>query len=173
MGRAAIAARMVFSADGTPANPSWPKELAMSLWDVLVSIFWFMILFAWISLFVQIMSDLFRDPETSGWGKAAWTVILIALPWIGCLTYLIVRGRSMSDRARQRAERNEEDVRRYVQAVAAPTGESTASELTKLVDLRDRGAISAEEYDRAKAQVLSAAGPTPPAQRDRATVRPS
>jgi len=173
MARTAVGTRMVFSADRTPAKLSWPKELAMSLWDVLVSIFWFMILFAWIALFIQIMLDLFRDPETSGIAKAGWTVLLIVLPWVGCLTYLIVRGRSMSDRARQQAERNEQDLRRYVQSVAAPTSESTASELTKLVDLRDRGAITADEYDRAKAQVLSSAVPTPPVQRDRETVRPS
>lgn len=145
----------------------------MDIWDVLVSIFWFMVLFAWIVLLFQIFGDLFRDQETSGWGKALWTVFLIVLPWIGCLTYLIVRGRSMSERARQEAVRNEQDLRRYVQSVAAPTGESTASELTKLVDLRDRGAISAEDFDRAKAQVLGTAAATTPTQRDRATVRPS
>ena len=146
----------------------------MDIWDVLVSIFWFMVLFAWIVLLFQIFGDLFRDHETSGWGKALWTVFLIVLPWIGCLTYLIVRGRSMSERARMEAERNEQDLRRYVQSVAAaPTGDSTASELTKLVDLRDRGAISAEDYDRAKAQVLGTTAPTAPTQRDRAAVRPS
>jgi hypothetical protein len=42
------------------------------LWDILVSIFWFMLLFAWIWLLVMIFSDLFRDHELSGWAKAAW-----------------------------------------------------------------------------------------------------
>ena len=43
----------------------------MSLWDILVSIFWFMLLFAWIWLLITIFGDLFRDHELSGWGKAA------------------------------------------------------------------------------------------------------
>jgi hypothetical protein len=42
------------------------------LWDVLVSIFWFMLLFSWIWLLVMIVGDLFRDHELSGWGKASW-----------------------------------------------------------------------------------------------------
>jgi uncharacterized membrane protein YcjF (UPF0283 family) len=158
----------------TPANLSCPKEPGMSLWEVFVSIFWFMVLVAWISMFISILTDLFRDHEMSGFGKAAWTFFLIVLPFIGCLTYLIARGRSMNERALERARQQEMDLRRYVKDVAAaPQGDSTASEISKLVDLRDRGAISPEEYDRAKAQVLGTAAPTPPAQRGRETVRPS
>ena len=67
----------------------------MSLWDVLVSTFWFMLLFAWIWLFISIFGDLFRDHEMSGWGKALWTFFLIVMPWLGVLIYLIARGRSM------------------------------------------------------------------------------
>ncbi|HKG51717.1 MAG TPA: PLDc N-terminal domain-containing protein [Actinomycetales bacterium] len=144
----------------------------MSLWDVTVSIFWFMVLVAWIWLFIAILGDLFSDQETSGWAKAAWTLFMVVVPWLGCLTYLIFRGRSMNERSRQRALRQEQELRRYVQDVAAaPKTDSMASELTKLVDLRDRGAISAEEYDRAKAQVLGATVPAPRAARE--TVRPS
>lgn len=42
----------------------------MSLWDVLLSIFWFMLLVAWFWLLIGIITDLFRDPELSGWAKA-------------------------------------------------------------------------------------------------------
>ena len=31
------------------------------LWDVFISIFWFMLLFAWISLLFRIIADIFRD----------------------------------------------------------------------------------------------------------------
>jgi hypothetical protein len=71
----------------------------MSLWDVMLSTFWFMILFAWIWLLIAILSDIFRDHDLSGWGKARWTLSLIVVPWLGALTYLIVRGRPMNDRA--------------------------------------------------------------------------
>ena len=121
----------------------------MSLWDVMVSTFWFFILFAWIALLFSILSDIFRDHELSGWGKGAWALFLIVLPWVGALTYLIARGRSMNERARARAQREELASRQYVREIAAAPL-STADELTKLADLRDRGTISAEDYERAR-----------------------
>jgi hypothetical protein len=136
------------------------KELEMPLWDVVVSIFWFMILFTWIWLLIAIFGDIFRDHELSGWGKALWTLFLVVLPWLGALVYLVARGKSMNDRARAQAERNERAFGQYVRE-AAGTGTSstsgtsgTADELTKLADLRDRGTLSPEEFDRAKAKVL-------------------
>jgi hypothetical protein len=127
----------------------------MSLWDVLVSIFWFMVLFAWIWLLISIFGDLFRDHELSGWGKALWTLFLIVLPWLGALVYLIARGRSMNERALAQAQRNEQEFRRYVQQTAA-SSPSTADELAKLADLRDRGTISEQEFAQAKARLLGA-----------------
>ena len=126
----------------------------MSFWDVILSIIWFMILFAWISLLFTIFADLFRDHELSGWGKALWTVFLVFLPWLGGLIYLIARGRSMNERARAQAQRNEQAFGQYVRETAAAGTTSTADELGKLADLRDRGTISAEEFAHAKAKVL-------------------
>jgi hypothetical protein len=129
------------------------ESVAVSLWDVLVSTFWFMLLFAWIWLFISIFGDLFRDHELSGWGKALWTFFLIVLPWLGVLVYLIARGRSMNERARAQAQRNEQEFRQYVQQAAA-SSPSTADELAKLADLRDRGGISEQEFAQAKARLL-------------------
>jgi Phospholipase_D-nuclease N-terminal/Short C-terminal domain len=127
----------------------------MSLWDVMVSMFWFFVLFAWIWLLITILGDIFRDHELSGWGKAGWTLFLIVVPWLGALVYLIVRGRSMNERARAQAQRNEERSRQYIQDVAASSPVSTADELTKLADLHNRGAISDGDYEQAKTKVLS------------------
>ena len=123
------------------------------LWDILVSIFWFMLLFAWIWLLVMIFSDLFRDHELSGWAKAAWVLFLVVLPWLGALVYLVARGRSMNERAREQVVGNQQDFRRYVRGVAGSSS-STADELAKLADLRDRGVISPEEFTQAKARLL-------------------
>ena len=127
----------------------------MPFWDVLVSIFWFMILFAWIMLLFRIFGDIFSDHELSGWGKALWALFLIVLPWLGALVYLIARGRSMNERALAQAQRNEQAFSQYVRETAGTnTATSTADELSKLADLRDRGTISAEEFQHAKAKVL-------------------
>jgi hypothetical protein len=128
-------------------------------WDILVSIFWFMLLFAWIWLLVMIFSDLSRDHELSGWAKATWALFLIVLPWLGALVYLIARGRSMNERAREQVVGNQQDFRRYVQGVAGSSS-STADELAKLADLRDRGVISSEEFAQAKARLLGTPAPS-------------
>jgi hypothetical protein len=46
------------------------KEFGMPLWDVPVSIFWFMVVVMWPWLLITISGDLFRDRELSGGGKA-------------------------------------------------------------------------------------------------------
>jgi hypothetical protein len=124
-----------------------------SLWDVIVSMFWFMLLIAWIWLLIRILDDIFRDRELSGWAKALWTLILIVIPWFGALAYLIVRGRAMNDRSMQAAQAAEERSRAYVREVAGTT--STADDLRHLGELRDSGAITPAEYEQAKAKTLA------------------
>jgi hypothetical protein len=126
----------------------------MEFWSVVGSIFWFMILFAWIGLIFRIFGDLFGDHELSGWGKALWTLFLIVFPWLGALVYLIARGRSMNERALAKAQRDEQAFSQYVRQTAAESTTSTADELGKLADLRDRGTISDEEFQHAKAKLL-------------------
>jgi len=126
------------------------EEPTMNLWDILLSIFWFMILFAWIWLLISILGDIFRDHELSGWGKALWTLFLIVIPWLGALVYLIARGRAMNERALDREQRRSQE---YSARVGRDT-RSTADEIAKLADLRDRGAISEEEFRHAKAKAL-------------------
>jgi Phospholipase_D-nuclease N-terminal len=128
----------------------------MSFWDIFASIFWFMILFTWIWMLIAIVGDIFRDHELSGWGKALWTLFLIVAPWLGSLIYLIARGRSMNERALAKAQRDERAFGQYVRATAGSGTTSTADELTKLADLRDRGTLSVAEFELAKAKVLGA-----------------
>jgi Phospholipase_D-nuclease N-terminal len=126
----------------------------MTFWDIFVSIFWFMILFTWIWMLIAIVGDIFRDHELSGWGKALWTLFLIVAPWLGSLVYLIARGRSMNERALAQAHRNEQAFGQYVRETAGTGTTSTADELSKLADLRDRGTLSVAEFELAKAKVL-------------------
>jgi hypothetical protein len=139
----------------------------MGLWDVMVSIFWFMLLVAWFWLLIAIISDIFRDDDLSGFAKAAWCIFVIVLPWLGVLMYLIARGQSMGERRSREAARNEQAFRSYVRDVAA-SDRGVSEELTRLTDLRDRGVLTTEEFEQAKRRVLGTSGPTPPA-----TTRPA
>lgn len=129
----------------------------MTFWEFVLSIFWFMLLFAWIWLLITIVSDVFRDHEMSGWSKALWVLFIIVIPWLGALVYLIVRGKSMNERALAQARYDDDTLRRY--ARSAGSAPSTADELAKLADLRDRGTLSEEEFARAKADLLGTRSP--------------
>src|SRR6266576_4909378 len=102
----------------------------------LLNIFWTIFeLFLWIIL-IWIFIDIFRSRDLSGWAKALWFIFVLFIPLIGVLVYLIVRGDSMHERAAQEARQEDREVRRYIQdAAGAP---STADQLTKLAELRDR-----------------------------------
>jgi hypothetical protein len=52
----------------------------------------------------------------------------------------------------QQARQQDKEFRSYVQEAAG--SQSSADQLTKLADLRDRGVISADEFEREKAKVL-------------------
>jgi hypothetical protein len=123
------------------------------LGDVIVSMFWFMLLVVWIWMIIAIFGDIFRDHELGGGAKALWTLFIIIIPWLGALVYLIVRGRSMNERALQAAKANDEHMRAYVRDAAGST--STADELRKLNELRAEGVLSQEDYEKAKAKTLA------------------
>ena len=107
----------------------------------------------WFWILITVFIDIFRSHDLSGWGKALWFLFVLIIPLIGVLVYLIVRGGSMHDRAVQQAQHQDEQFRSYVQETAGST--SSADQLAKLVDLRDRGVITAEEFEREKAKILA------------------
>ena len=72
---------------------------------------------------------------------------------IGVLVYLIARGGKMHEHAVRDAQAQERQFRSYVQEAAG--SQSSADQLAKLADLRDRGVITAEEFDREKAKILA------------------
>src|SRR4051794_16531451 len=116
---------------------------------VALEIFFFVI---WIWILITILSDLFRDYELSGWAKAAWVLFLVLIPFLTALIYLLARGDGMRDRAikAQADAKSHFDEYVRVQAHSAP-----ADELHKLNELKEKGALSAEEFDRAKAKLLA------------------
>lgn len=119
----------------------------------LLFIFEFFLLFAWIWILISIISDLFRDHELSGVAKAVWVFFLVFLPFLGVLLYLIVRGNGMRDRTIKAQVDAKKEFDSYVREQAQAG--SPADELHKLAELKEKGAISADEFDRAKAKLLT------------------
>jgi ABC-type multidrug transport system fused ATPase/permease subunit len=122
------------------------------LGDALLTVLEIFFLVIWVWILITIMVDLFRDHTLSGWAKAAWVFFLIFVPFITALIYLIARGQGMRDRAVAQQAELQKASDQYIKQVA---GTSPVDELQKLNDLKDKGAISAAEYDKLKAQIVT------------------
>ena len=127
----------------------------------LLNLFWSMFIFflwvIWIWILITVFIDIFRSHDLGGFAKALWFLFVLFIPLIGVLVYLIARGGKMHEHAAQQAQQQDAEARAYIQQAAASAPASTADQLAKLADLRDRGVISAEEFEREKAKVLVAA----------------
>ncbi len=121
--------------------------------EFLLSVFEFFLLFAWIWILITVIMDLFRDHKLSGVAKAVWVFFLVFLPFVGVLIYLIVRGSGMRDRTLKERADTKAHFDSYVREQAHAG--SPADELHKLAELKDKGALSAEEFDQAKAKLLA------------------
>ena len=123
-----------------------------------LNILWTMIIFfawvIWIWMMIAILSDVFRRRDLSGWGKAAWTVFLIVLPFLGVLIYLISQHDGLAERNVKQAQVAQAEFDDYVKSVAT-NGGGAAAEIEKAKQLLDSGAISPAEYDAIKAKALA------------------
>ena len=124
----------------------------ISFGEGLLFIFEFFLLFAWIWILISIIGDLFRDHELSGVAKAVWVFFLVFLPFLGVLLYLIVRGNGMRDRTIKAQVDAKQHFDSYVREQAHTT---PADELHKLNELKEKGALSTEEFERAKSKLLA------------------
>ncbi|MBS1891839.1 MAG: SHOCT domain-containing protein [Actinobacteria bacterium] len=113
----------------------------------------FFLLFAWLWILFTVIADLFRDHELSGWWKAVWVFVLIFVPFLGVLVYLIARGNGMRDRT----IKEQADAKRHFDSYVREQADaaSPAEELGKLAELRDKGVLSTEEFETAKAKLLA------------------
>jgi hypothetical protein len=122
-----------------------------SFGQALLTVLWIFLFVAWILVLFTIIGDLFRDHQLSGWAKAIWILFLIFIPFLTALIYLIVRGQGMRDRS----IKEQADVRRHFESYVRETaGASPVDELHKLNDLKEKGAISDEEFQRMKAKLI-------------------
>jgi divalent metal cation (Fe/Co/Zn/Cd) transporter len=120
-------------------------ELLLLVAEIFIFVVWIWILFT-------IITDLFRDHEMSGWAKGLWILFLVFIPYLTGLIYLIARGSGMRDRALKAQAEAKHHADSYIQQIAHV---SPADELHKLNELREKDALSAEEFEKAKAKLLA------------------
>ena len=124
----------------------------MPLLDIFWSIFVFFLMVAWIWAVIGVISDVFRSPDLGGASKGIWVLLIIVIPWLGVLSYLIIYGKRMQERNMQALADAGDRQRAYIQSVA---GTSTADELSKLAELKDKGVITDAEFETQKSKLLS------------------
>jgi uncharacterized membrane protein YcjF (UPF0283 family) len=107
------------------------------LWTMIVFFAWVI----WFWILITILADLFSRHDVSGWGKAAWTIFVIILPFLGVLVYLISQGKSMAERRNKQVEAAEAAVDDRIRSVTADGG-GAAAEIARAKELLD--AVHAE-----------------------------
>ncbi|MER7177259.1 SHOCT domain-containing protein [Streptomyces mesophilus] len=125
-------------------------------WTMLLLFFWVL----WFFLLFKVIGDIIRDDSLSGWGKAGWLIFTILLPFLGVFVYVIARGRSMGERDVAQAKKAEAAFKEYVREAAgteggAAAGPSKTDELAKLAKLKESGALTEEEFTKAKEKFLA------------------
>jgi hypothetical protein len=120
--------------------------------DALLTVLELAFLFLWIWIAVGVVADIFRSHDLSNWAKTLWVLFIFVLPLIGVLGYLIVRGHTLHEhQAQDRAQY--EAFRQFTQR--SQSGGTSTSDVQTLADLRDRGVLTEEEFERAKAKALA------------------
>ena len=122
-----------------------------------LDVFWTMIIFfswvIWIWMVITVLADVFRRHDISGWGKAAWVIFIIVLPFLGVLIYLIGSGKDMAERNQQESRAARAELDDHIRTVASSGG--PAVEIEKAKQLLDSGALTQAEFDALKAKALA------------------
>jgi hypothetical protein len=122
-----------------------------------LDIIWTMLVFfafvIWFSLLITVFADLFRRPDISGWGKAGWMLLVVALPYLGVFIYMIAQGARMAERKGEEARARRAELDDHVRDVASNGG--ATDRIAEAKGLLDSGAIDAAEFDRIKQKALA------------------
>jgi hypothetical protein len=124
-----------------------------------LDVFWTLIIFflwiLWFWLLFTVWFDIFRRDDISGWGKAAWLIFTIVLPFLGVFIYLITQNDEMTKRNLERARSQRAQLDDYVRETAG-SGGGAAAEIEKAKQLLDSGAITQQEFEAIKQKALAA-----------------
>jgi ABC-type multidrug transport system fused ATPase/permease subunit len=123
--------------------------------DAFLTMLYFFLFIIWIWLLITVFIDIFRSRDMGGMAKALWVIFVIILPFLGVFVYLIARGGKMHERAAAEAAQQQKAFDSYVRQAAGTDGADTASQLSKLADLKSQGVITDAEFEAQKAKVLA------------------
>jgi Short C-terminal domain/Phospholipase_D-nuclease N-terminal len=118
-----------------------------------LNIFWTMLVFVawvvWLWILVTVLIDVFGRHDISGWGKAAWALFVIVLPYLGVFIYLIAHGKDMAER---RAGMRPGGSMPYSEP---HTRNGAADQIATAKQLLDSGAIDQAEFQQLKRKALA------------------
>jgi hypothetical protein len=120
------------------------------MWTMLVFFVWIL----WFFLLFEIIFDVFRRHDLSGWGKTGWLIFVIILPFLGVFVYVITQSQGMTERKLERINAQQAQMDSYVRQTAGSGG--AAAEIEKGKALLDSGAITQAEFDSLKQKALAA-----------------
>jgi Phospholipase_D-nuclease N-terminal/Short C-terminal domain len=95
--------------------------------QVLLIVLEIALLAGWIWVSISVISDVYRSPDLSAAAKAGWLFAIVLIPLLGVLLYIIARGDKMS--------------------------EHEVGGERQLEDLRNRGVLTDDEFQRASARL--------------------
>ena len=121
------------------------------MWTMIVFFVWIM----WFWLLFTVFADIFRRHDISGWGKAAWLIFTILLPFLGVFVYLITQNTGMTERNLERARAQKAQFDDYVRQTAGESGGGATAEIERAKSLLDSGAITQSEFDAIKQKALA------------------
>ena len=124
---------------------------AFTFGDATLTVIELAFFFLWIWIAIGVVFDIFRSRDLSNPSKALWVLAIFVFPLLGVLVYLIVRGHTMHEHQAQDRQRQAGPLRPFT---PGPPAGGPGDDLSKLADLRDRGVLTDEEFDRAKARAL-------------------
>jgi Short C-terminal domain/Phospholipase_D-nuclease N-terminal len=125
----------------------------MDFWDFFWLLVWGFFFVYFLMILFQIIGDLFRDRDLSGWAKALWIIALVFIPFLSMLIYLVVRGRGMAERNAAAFRNAQASTESYIKDVAG-TG-NAAEQIATAKGLLDQGTITTAEFEQLKAKALA------------------
>jgi hypothetical protein len=125
-----------------------------SFGDFFWLLLWAFVFGCYLVVLFQVVVDLFRDQDLSGWWKAIWIIFLIIVPFLSVLIYVIARGRGMAER-HLAATGGGREADTYVPPPIMSLSKPPADQIASAQTLLDQGAITQAEFDQLKQKALA------------------